>query len=326
MRTTKYILIILAVTLIFPFSATATKYAGEFLTIGTGARALGMGGAFTATADDASASFWNPAGLPYIKTQQAIVMHAEQFKDLVNYDCLSYSRPLGEYSALGATFIRLSVPDVPDTRDAWLDANNNGQVDAGELDYSKITYGDDTEMALLLSYSRWLRQGISVGGNVKLIRKSVFDYSAWGFGLDIAGHYKYNDNLSFGVNLQDITTTPLIWNDEAGTTETISPTLKMGVAYSRKIPFGTLTLATDVDWRFEGREEAAQFNMGAISGDLRLGAEYWLKDHLAFRLGSAEGNLTAGAGLKLYMFQIDYAFLGHNDLDNTHRISALVSF
>ena len=41
----------------------ATKYAGEFLALGVGARALGMGGAFVSLADDATAAYWNPAGI-----------------------------------------------------------------------------------------------------------------------------------------------------------------------------------------------------------------------------------------------------------------------
>lgn len=319
--------IIIAFLIIFiPTQGMATKYAGEFLTIGTGARALGMGGAFVAVANDASASYWNPAGLPYITQQQAMVMHAEQFTDIM-YDCASYYRPMGEYSAIGGTFIRLSVQDIPDTRNALIDQNNNGIIDPGEqLDFDKIKYENDSRMALLLSYSRWLQPGLSIGGNVKLIRKSVFEYSAWGFGLDIAGHYKLNDNLHVGANLQDITTTPLIWNNENSTTETITPTLKLGTAYNREIFGGNITTAFDIDWRVEGREESAQFNVGAISGDVRLGLEYWLKDRIAVRVGSSEGKMTAGAGLKFKMFQVDYAFLSHDDLDNSHRISALVSF
>ena len=46
--------------------AFATKYAGEFLKAPVGPRAIGMGAAFTAVADDATAPYWNPAGMVYI--------------------------------------------------------------------------------------------------------------------------------------------------------------------------------------------------------------------------------------------------------------------
>ena len=51
-----------------------TKYAGEFLRLGVGARALGMGGSYVALANDASAAYWNPAGL-------ATLQHAEMLLD-----------------------------------------------------------------------------------------------------------------------------------------------------------------------------------------------------------------------------------------------------
>ena len=53
-------------------SARADKYAGEFLKLGVGARALGMGGAFVGLADDASAGYWNPAGLAFMSSHQVM--------------------------------------------------------------------------------------------------------------------------------------------------------------------------------------------------------------------------------------------------------------
>ena len=51
--------------------AQPPKYSNEFLSIGVGARALGMGGAQVATVSDATSAFWNPAGLPAIKSNVA---------------------------------------------------------------------------------------------------------------------------------------------------------------------------------------------------------------------------------------------------------------
>src|SRR5580765_1095305 len=66
--------------------AGATKYAAEFLKIAVGARAVGMGGAFSAVADDATSPFWNPAGMVYLPYKEAFLQHAEQFGSLVNHN------------------------------------------------------------------------------------------------------------------------------------------------------------------------------------------------------------------------------------------------
>ena len=92
--------------------ASATKYAGEFLKIPVGARAIGMGGAFTAVCDDATAPWWNPAGMVYLPYREVIFQHAEQFGSLENHDYLSAVFPLGgakgHQSALGVSLVRAS--------------------------------------------------------------------------------------------------------------------------------------------------------------------------------------------------------------------------
>jgi hypothetical protein len=80
--------------------------------------------------------------------------------------------------------------------------------------------------------------------------------------------------------------------------------------------------AFDVDIRFEGRDYAAQFAAGPMSIDSHFGWEYQLRELLALRLGSDVGRFAVGAGISLPKLQIDYAFLSHDDLGETHRISA----
>ena len=72
--------------------ARADKYTGEFLKLGVGARALGMGGAFAGLADDASAAYWNPAGLAYLKTNQFMPTHSEEFGGILGYDFYEIGR------------------------------------------------------------------------------------------------------------------------------------------------------------------------------------------------------------------------------------------
>jgi len=87
--------LLLAAAILLPARADATRYAGEFLRIGVGARALGMGSAFAGLADDGSAAFWNPAGLATLTSREVTLMHAEQFGSIVKYDFASYTMPLG---------------------------------------------------------------------------------------------------------------------------------------------------------------------------------------------------------------------------------------
>src|SRR5512141_108181 len=75
----------------------ADKYAGEFLKLGVGARALGMGGAFVGLSDDATAGYWNPAGLGFLQTHTFLPSHAEEFGQALNYDFAAYVHPLGHH-------------------------------------------------------------------------------------------------------------------------------------------------------------------------------------------------------------------------------------
>ncbi|HPT47104.1 MAG TPA: UPF0164 family protein, partial [Candidatus Rifleibacterium sp.] len=61
--------------------AESAGQAGAYLKMGVGARALGMGSAFTAVADDSTASFWNPAGLARLEKSEGSFMHADLTMD-----------------------------------------------------------------------------------------------------------------------------------------------------------------------------------------------------------------------------------------------------
>ena len=71
-----------AAALLLTTPAFADKYAGEFLKAPVGARAIGMGGAFAAVSDDATAPYWNPAGMVYLPYREVIAMHSEKFGNL----------------------------------------------------------------------------------------------------------------------------------------------------------------------------------------------------------------------------------------------------
>ena len=323
------------------------KFAGEFLKLGVGARALGMGEAFVAVADDASAPYWNPAGLVFLRQRQVLFMHAEQFGDLLNHDFISFAMPLEDQSALAVSVIRLGVDNIPVTaeirpvveEDVGADGipatgdtgEGNGKFDPGEpfilrLHQDEILWKSSAEYAVVFTYSKRLGDKVSLGGNFKLITQSLLGLaSSFGVGLDAGLLYEATKDFAFGLRIGDFTTTRLFW--DTGARETIRPTVIPGVRYSREIPSlrGVLTAAFDARVTFEGND-GSQLEGEGMSADLRPGLEYWFRNTLAGRFGASGDRLTAGFGVRYGGFGADYAFVGHEDLDNSHRVSLSVDF
>lgn len=297
----------------------ADKYAGEFLTHGVGARALGMGSAFVAVADDVTAGYWNPAGVADVSGRAVQFMHAETFGDVINYDTGAGVMPLNGGGAVAVTVVRLAVDDIPFT-DFEEDENRIYYDEAG------ITLESDSETALLVSYGRRVSERLRVGGNLKLISKSIADYSCYGAGFDLGAKFDLWSGTTLGANLQDITTTFLSWDTKER--ELIMPTAKLGAAQRFELPSmgGVLTVAADADFRFENRALADEYHVGSISADTHYGAEFMYHDMVGVRGGLSAGQLTAGAGFALGGFTVDYAFGKHEYLDSSHRVSASYSF
>lgn len=303
---------------------TVAKFAGEFMAIGVGGRALGLGGAHVALVNDATAGYWNPAALVRISYPEGIVMHDERFGSLISFDFASVAVPYGLDESLGLSILRLGVDGIPDTRKAWIDNNSNGIFDnADRVDYDKVTYFNATDWALYFTYAKRPSSGLMYGANVKIIRRDLADQSAIGIGFDVGALYSPTPNLFLGINAQDITTTLVAWS--TGRNELVSPTLKIGATYSIDALGGRFAPALDVDVRFENRRFASVANLGAVSFDPHAGLEFDYKKTVALRVGYNDvKQLTLGAGLHLRMLDVDYSFAkftGDETLGNTHRIS-----
>jgi hypothetical protein len=303
---------------------TIAKYAGEFMAIGVGGRALGMGGAHVALVNDATAGYWNPGALARIDFPEAIAMHEERFSGLINYDYASIAIPYGQDVSLGVGILRLGVDGIPDTRNAWIDNNGNGIFDNTEqLDYNKITYFNSADWALYFTYAKRSSQDFFYGANIKIIRRTLADQSATGVGFDVGVLYLPLPNLSVGANAQDVTTTLVSWS--TGQNELVSPTLKVGAAYSIAFLGGRLAPAVDVDMRFENRRFASIASAGPVSFDPHAGLEFDYRSTVALRAGYSDvKQLAVGVGLHLRMLDVDYSFArfsADESLGNTHRIS-----
>jgi hypothetical protein len=326
----KILKLILSVLIVghFALSQQIAKYAGEFLSIGVGGRALGLGGAYVALANDASAGYWNPAALARIDYPEVMLMHDERFGSLLNYDFGAVAIPYGKNATLGVSVMRLGVDGIPDTRNAGVDANGNPvssdqYMNAVRLDESKISYFNSADWAVYFTYAQRTSSSLTYGFNLKVIRRTLAEYSATGVGFDVGLLFSPSDNWYVGANAQDITTTLVAWS--TGTNELISPTLKVGTAYFIDLLGGRFAPTTDVDIRFENRQFASVAHLGPVSFDPHLGLEFDFKKAIALRVGYDDiKQITLGAGIHLRKLDIDYSFAQfdkENDLGDTHRIS-----
>ncbi|MBI3882716.1 MAG: hypothetical protein HY305_00405, partial [Sphingobacteriales bacterium] len=183
------------------------KYSNEFLSLGVGARNLGMAGTAVASANDVTAGYYNPAALLNIKDKfQLIGMRNSQFAGILTHDYLAGAFRLNEKSVAAISIIRSGVDNIPNT--LFL-VNNNGQID-----YTQITQFSAVDYAFIGSYAtetKWVKN-LQLGTNVKIIRRVIGEMAnAWGFGLDASALYTIN-NLKIGVMVRDITTTFNAWN------------------------------------------------------------------------------------------------------------------
>lgn len=309
------------------------KYAGEFMALGVGGRALGMGGAFVAVANDVTAGYYNPAGLANINYPQLSLMHSEQFGDLVNYDYGAVAIPFDNDLSFGLSIMRLGVDGIPDTRNALRDANGDGIIDVNDglrLDYNKITEFSNQDWAFYLTFAKRETDNFYWGANIKVIRRDLAEFGATGIGFDVGAYYSPMPNLFLGGNVQDVTTTIVAWN--TGRNELISPTLKLGAAYKFvEILGGYIMPAFDFDVRFENRQFASNFNIGPVSFDMHAGFEYNFKNLISVRAGYNDvKQFTVGAGVRLPKLNIDYSFARFSEseierLPDSHRISLILT-
>ncbi|MBA3898708.1 MAG: PorV/PorQ family protein [Bacteroidetes bacterium] len=188
------------------FGQEVRKYSNEFLSIGVGARALGMSNAFVSTVDDATSGYWNPAGLVHVQSDRQIsLMHAEYFAGIAKYDYAGFAMPLDTTSSIGFSFIRFGVDDIPNTTDL-IDANGN-------INYDRITSFSAADYAFLVSYAKKTSiPGLSLGANAKVVHRMVGSFAkAWGFGLDAGMQYR-KGKWRFGAMARDVTSTFNAWS------------------------------------------------------------------------------------------------------------------
>ena len=317
------------------------KYSNEFLNIGAGARGLAMGGAQVASASDATAGYWNPAGLTGVKDHPNVgVMHADYFAGIAKYDYLSAAIPVQDNKrTLGFSILRFAVDDIPNT--LFLVEPD------GSINYNNIQTFSSADYALILSFAQNIKQtekkSISFGANAKVIYRKVGHFAtAWGFGLD-AGVQMQGERWKLGIVARDLTTTfnaltfkftykvkevlYLTKNDiPVKSTELTAPRLVIGGGYNFRIGNSVNLLAeANFDITFDGKRNTV-LSSDPVSVDPHVGLEAAIKDVFFIRGGVSnfqqalsDGDTlnqkkvwiyqpSLGAGFKIKNVMIDYAF------------------
>lgn len=291
--------------------AQSSRYAGDPLLLGAGARALGMGSAYVALSQDATALFWNPAGLGQLPKREIHVQHAEQFGSSINHDLFAFGLPVTN-GGIGVGLVRTGVDGI--TLTALEDPVRPIGPDNRPLVTNVV---GTTDYIFRVAYGRTLKQKLHLGLGLKIIRRDLTVGVGNGFGLNLGLIYLPAPAIRIGVMIRDITRTRIAFPD--GITDRISPSLLIGIATRQTVPKGLFTASVSVHLN----DQKASIEESKSS---QLGLEYLLKRRIAFRLGYKEGHFTAGTGLRHSSFAIDLAFLEHEQLDNTYRISATLFF
>ena len=274
-----------------------------FLNNGMGARPIGMGNAFVGIADDINAIYWNPSGLTQLKNVEFSAMHSSLFSDIVKYDMLSLAFPFKNGLTMGAGLFSLNIDNI---RYSYVDSLGNP--------VPTETYFKDSENALFLSVAKSVNAKLSVGGNIKIIYHSLYNYSAFGAGGDLAFLYRPSKNLKIGFNAQNIFFTGLQFRS-GGAKNIAYPSLNLGISYVLRDKVRTAVCV----------EKNLYTNLFKYS----LGIELDLMRYLSVRTGLEMGRLNGGVTFKLFKYQLDYSYshaFSEINLGNSHRLSMIVRF
>ena len=293
-------------------NGNAGTSAAQFLKLGAGSRAAGMGEAYSAVADDIFAVYYNPAALTRLTGSQAAASHAEHFQG-ISYEFAGFAYPFGREAdhakhALAAAVFNLSVADIErrsaDTRSPI------GSFSAGDYAYD-------------ISYAYHVSPRLSLGVTGKLIHETIDSYSASAYAADLGALYTVP-----GVSGRPLWLSGVVKNMGSDISFAgVSDPLPRGFTVGAGMPVTKrLKLAVDVT---KYRDTGLFVGAGAeylhpftenVSGALRGGVDTHRMENEGMNL------LTMGAGVNFYRAGFDFAWVPYGNLGNTFRFSLLLRF
>ncbi len=290
----------------------------EFLKIGVGSRSSSMGDAFVAVANDASALYWNPAGLVQFDQDQVIFSHNQWVVD-INHDFLGGVYHLDGTNAFGVAITSLSTQDMPVTTEF-------APFGTGEY----FSYGD---LAFAVTYSRKMTDKFSFGGTVRYIEETLDKLKMRGVMIDLGTYYwtglgstRFAVTVSnFGNQLAPDGKVVLIGKREKSDWQSFSPPtiFRIGFAFE---PYesGDNKITTSVQLNHPNDN----------SENISAGFEYSWK-HIVFLRGGylfnvPEQNYSFGFGvnipIRIAYCEVDYSYSNFTLLGDAQRFSIILGF
>jgi len=337
MKSIKLVFFVIMIVLISKLSAQSLTKSGttaaQFLKIDVGPRAIAMGGAFTATANDISALYWNPAGIASNLSGEAFFNHTDWFLDIaMEYAGVAVHVP--GIGTIGGFVTALTMDDM-------LVRTEERPEGTGE-------FFDAGGLAIGLSYARNLTERFSIGFNAKYISEHIWHTSASGFALDIGTIYKIPimNEFRIGASISNFGTKmkldgrDLINIIQIGGTSGNLINTKIDIEeYELPLIF-RVGLAMDVLKTEDSRLTTA---VDAIHPNdhtefVNSGIEYSWNEIAFFRAGykslfeeNTEQGLTFGFGLHYRIIdyvklKIDYAYQEFGRLSDVHQFSFGIKF
>ncbi|MEZ5358315.1 MAG: PorV/PorQ family protein [Candidatus Zixiibacteriota bacterium] len=301
----------LALLIVIPGQAFGQAKVGtagaKFLDIGISARAMGMGEAYSAIANDVSAVYYNPAGLTQIYSREAMFTHIDYPAD-INFEFAAVAIPWEAASGVVAiAFYNLRSGDIPLT-------TYSHPQGTGELFQAN-------DYAITFTYSRNLTEHFSLGTTIKALGEYYDNESATGWAADVGTIYD-TGYRGFKIAMSIVN---------------FGPDMKM-IQQEYPLP---INFKFGSSFNFiESPDHLAVFSLeGAHPSDnleqYNAGVEYWFQDKFSLRVGNRfnydTDGFTAGAGLKWPFgeaseVRVDYSFQDMGDLREVHRFSVAFAF
>jgi hypothetical protein len=263
-----------------------------------GARALGMGSAFVAVADDASAIFWNPSGIARIDDRELTMSYMELY-DLVSYSSVGYAQRM-KIGAIGL-----------------------GLTSSSDLE------GIYRELIIALPIAGEIHRKLKVGVNPEYLSSaaSVNNMSVGkgrGVSVDLGCQYQpLGDLLSLGLTLQNLLSYVIYNRETVGDIQGERYSQSSDISYRIGASINPGLLLE----KAQGTVLAAEIS----NGDLHLGVEYVFRNIAAVRAGLRTGNalnraVSVGFGLKLPAIRLDYAYIGSEFGAQTSQFSVSIDW
>lgn len=297
-RKTSCILVIaiLLLSTVVAYAGTPGSSSGTFLILGIGARASGMGYAYTAVGEDIDSLFWNPAGLSDLPSIQLTTTYTRWFEG-VNFQHIAGAFPLGKYGTLCGETNFYQIKGIEVREEESEDPDRLAEANS-------YSFGG--------SYAIQFGKYISLGTNFKYVKSKIVDSSASSFAMDIG--FLFDSPFSFGFVLKNFGTK--LKYEEKG-----YPLPLYGrLGFALKLLDNNLIFSTDLEYDREKNFATYHGFEWTISNTITPRFGYiWDKDNIA-------QGMTIGVGVQVMGLNVDYALVPYGDFGLTHRVSVGYAF